>query len=145
MLVTSAFCRSPSPKGRRGAHAYDTVLSSVGGPHEAFLESGTGLSARMRHFDRRLVRTAHAGARTERRAGRKKDDARVGKAAALGGEIDGCSGTRGGREELAGSEAAAGTRQRYRQKALYTTLEVDWGSDQSGQQGGASLKESSGW
>ena len=39
------------------------------------------------------------------------------------------------------------TRQRYRQKALYTTLEVDWGSDQSGQQGGASLKESSlsGW
>ena len=109
------------------------------------LESGTGLSARMRHFDRRLVRTVHAGARIERLAGRKKDDARVGKAAALGGEIDGCSGTRGGREELAGSEAAAGTRQRYRQKALYTTLEVDWGSDQSGQQGGASLKESSGW
>ena len=72
------------------------------------LESGTGLSARMRHFDRRLVRTVHAGARIERLAGRKKDDARVGKAAALGGEIDGCSGTRGGREELAGSEATAG-------------------------------------
>ena len=81
----------------------------VGGPHGARpLESGTGLSARMRHFDRRLVRTVHAGARIERLAGRKKDDARVGKAAALGGEIDGCSGTRGGREELAGSEAAAG-------------------------------------